>query len=244
MLESASVLIEAGADVNAQTTKGNTFLSLAVTSTQLRRQGVKVRLLLHLLQAGADPDLADGRAIEQAFRNYTEPEVVAAFVEVGIERDIRYAAALGEIDTLRSFFHDDGRLAERALRLTWREVPDSVSADLDALNLGLSYAAFWNQVEAADFLLDRGADVNSQPTGFYFHEDRGSSALHRAADAGRLEMVRLLLDRGANPTQQATQWGGTPRDWTRYADHTEVQEVLREAEESWPETHPEGSAGN
>jgi ankyrin repeat protein len=59
-----------------------------------------------------------------------------------------------------------------------------------------------------DVLLQHGADVNAQVTGTKTYSMRnartpstieGMTALHLAAQAGRADLVRYLLDRGANP---------------------------------------------
>jgi hypothetical protein len=60
-----------------------------------------------------------------------------------------------------------------------------------------------------DVLLEHGADVNAQVTGtrtysmrISYHpppDKEGASALHEAAQAGRTDLVRYLLDKGANP---------------------------------------------
>jgi len=59
-----------------------------------------------------------------------------------------------------------------------------------------------------DLLLQHGADVNAQVTGTKTYSMRiarapsaneGMTALHTAAQAGRLDLVRYLLDKGANP---------------------------------------------
>ncbi len=63
------------------------------------------------------------------------------------------------------------------------------------MNIALNYAANWNQIEAMQLLLDRGAQINAQPPGYYRPEDPGASAL--------LEAVRWLLDHGADPTLRA-----------------------------------------
>ena len=63
-------------------------------------------------------------------------------------------------------------------------------------------------VALMDLLLEHGADINTQVTGTKTYSMRVSrapsanenlSALHVAAQAGRLEIVRYLLDKGANP---------------------------------------------
>ena len=45
-------------------------------------------------------------------------------------------------------------------------------------------------------LLDNGANVNVQITGKH---NKGSTALHRAASTADVSLVKLLLDRGADP---------------------------------------------
>ena len=59
-----------------------------------------------------------------------------------------------------------------------------------------------------DLLLQHGADVNAQVTGTKTYSMRisrapstneGMTALHVAAQAGRTDLVRYLLEKGANP---------------------------------------------
>jgi ankyrin repeat protein len=60
-----------------------------------------------------------------------------------------------------------------------------------------------------DLMIQHGADLNAQVTGTTTYSMRisyhpppskeGVSALHEAAQAGKVEMVRYLLDKGANP---------------------------------------------
>ncbi len=60
-----------------------------------------------------------------------------------------------------------------------------------------------------DLMIQHGADLNAQVTGtrtysmrISYHpppDKEGSSALHEAAQSGKVDMVRYLLDKGANP---------------------------------------------
>jgi uncharacterized protein len=60
-----------------------------------------------------------------------------------------------------------------------------------------------------DLMIEHGADVNAQVTGTHTYSKRisyhpppdkeGASALHEAVQAGRTELVKYLLDKGANP---------------------------------------------
>lgn len=72
-------------------------------------------------------------------------------------------------------------------------------------------------LDQARFLLDHGVGPNVA-------DDRGFTALHRAANMGELDLVLLLLERGAHPSPDAQ--GHTPRSLAEARGHTEVLEAL------------------
>jgi ankyrin repeat protein len=85
-------------------------------------------------------------------------------------------------------------------------------ADVDALSTGsiarvppLATAVFVRSATLMRLLLDAGADVNRQSEG-------GFTALHSAAQSGQVELVRLLLERGADPRLRASD-GKRPVDF-------------------------------
>jgi len=116
-------------------------------------------------------------------------------------------------------------------------------------------AAVFNQRAVAEYLLSRGADVNSisrNPAGYtaltgavaFGHQDvvswllshganvhhrygPGYTLLHEAASSGRLEMVRVLLDAGADPAAR-TNDGKTPLSFAEERGHAEVAALLRQ----------------
>jgi ankyrin repeat protein len=51
--------------------------------------------------------------------------------------------------------------------------------------------------------------------------------MHSAAQSGRLELARLLLDRGANPSLRSDD-GATPLDLAQENNRPEVAALLRE----------------
>ncbi len=77
-------------------------------------------------------------------------------------------------------------------------------------------AALFDQREAAELLLDAGADIN-------FQNNDGSTALISAAFFGRPEMVQLLLDRKADKTIK-NKYGTTALDNVS-APFSEVKDV-------------------
>lgn len=93
------------------------------------------------------------------------------------EDNVWKAAARGDVAALE-------RHAEAGAPL---DVPDPA---LGTTPLG--WTALHGHVEAAEWLLDNGAGVNTL-------NGDGSTALHSAAFMGRAEVVRLMLERGADP---------------------------------------------
>lgn len=88
-------------------------------------------------------------------------------------------------------------------------------------------AARKGDASAVTAALDAGVDVN---TPFRY----GATALSYACDRGHLEVVRVLLTRGANPNVKDTFYGATPLSWasspaqTRKAEHAEIVRLLLE----------------
>jgi hypothetical protein len=83
---------------------------------------------------------------------------------------------------------------------------------------------FWEAVRRGDLaattaLLDQGADVNAK---FRY----GTTALFKAAERGHVEIVKLLLARGADATVKDTFYGATAMSWALDGDHLEVVTVL------------------
>lgn len=83
---------------------------------------------------------------------------------------------------------------------------------------------FWEAVRNGDLatttaLLDQGADVNAK---FRY----GTTALFKASERGHLEIVKLLLARGADVTVKDTFYGATALTWALDNDHFEIVTLL------------------
>ena len=76
-------------------------------------------------------------------------------------------------------------------------------------------------VEAARWLLERGANVNAVEPEHY------STPLGWAARRGRREMARLLLDHGADASLPVEHFWARPRRWAERKGHAGVAEMLR-----------------
>lgn len=85
---------------------------------------------------------------------------------------------------------------------------------------------FWEAVRRGDLaattaLLDQGAEVNAK---FRY----GTTALFKAAERGHLEIVKLLLARGADVTVKDTFYGATAMSWALDNDHLEIVTAILE----------------
>lgn len=77
-----------------------------------------------------------------------------------------------------------------------------------------------NRHELLDLFLEFGADFNA------LDEEYRSTPLGWAARNGLLDMVELLLARGANPDRAGERWA-TPLEWARRRGHRDIEEALR-----------------
>ena len=93
----------------------------------------------------------------------------------------------------------------------------------------LQLAGESNKQEAIRLMVDLGFDLN---------ERNRTTALHNAAGSGHLEMVKLLLSLGADPTIRDTEFNGLPSGWANYGEHTEVADYMDGVEQSWPKVSP------
>jgi ankyrin repeat protein len=167
-----------------------------------------VRLLLGL---GADvnaTDAAGGTALTTAALEAAPAEVLTALESAGATLDLVAALALGRHDAAaRLLAADPARLGP---------------AGRDALALHVLVAR--RNADAVRWLLAHGADVNGRRV-FW---DCESTALHVTAEHGLVELARLLLDAGADPTIRDGKYDATALGWAEYCNQPAVAALLRE----------------
>lgn len=188
----ARLLLDAGAAVDAFCDaygRDATTLYLTVTSAHPRLAGVQNELADLLLERGAriHPGI-----IRDCLANGC-PEAAAHLVTRGATLDFEEAAGVGDVATVRR------RLDNGA----------PVSSP-DALNMAL----FYDRRDVVALLLERGLDPGLH---IEWMKEGGRSPLHLAAYCGHVEIVRLLLDHGAQVDAVDETHGTTPLDWALQA---------------------------
>lgn len=136
--------------------------------------------------AGAARDGSGVSALMRALYRFDLDLVEIVKVRAGAF-DVFEAAALGDVDRLRSVL-DDG--------------PSGATAYSGDGFTALHFAAFFGYPEAVSLLIDRGAEVDAFGRGWMT-----GTALHSGASRLQSEVVRVLLEAGANPdVRQSGGW--------------------------------------
>jgi len=171
-------------------------LELVMTSLPAREQGLQIPLLEQLMKAGATPT---ARAIDVTLAHW-ELEPIHALLRAGHPMTAPIAAALGRTDRLETLLRE------------------ASSAEIQN---ALGMAVINRQNEAARQALDAGADVNA-----FLPVHSHSTALHQAAIDENLELIELLVARGARADIADRLWGSTPLGWAMHQGKSRAQAVL------------------
>lgn len=176
-------------------------LALVATGNVPHDCGVQLPLIDLLCEYGADPDSAIHAA---ALHGYFQ--TVTALIAHGALIDLPTAAVLNRVEDARRLM----RTANSAER-----------------HLALAVASQVGHIEIVRLLLDAGEDPNRyNPPGGHSH----TTPLHQAALIGNEDLVRLLIERGANVDTKDVLWRGTPADWAQHEGRTELEAYLRALE--------------
>jgi len=141
----------------------------------------------------------------------------AAYVLHMLDEFIHHGA---EIALLRDLWRwqrttaSDDPLVERVIRgdASVLDQVDGVALSSDLVDQAASYGR-WDLVVG---LVRRGAPVSTT----------GRTALHLAAGAGELEVVKVLLEHGADATVTDSEFHATPKQWAEFLRHRAVVEHL------------------
>ena len=139
--------------------------------------------------------------------------------------DLPHAAGVGNLAAAARWFDASGRPALGSLaNHRPGNDPRFKAADLgwgpvttqQVLDNALAWAVLNRHFEIASFLLERGANID---TDWATHEP--ASILHEAAIQGNEDAVRFLVDHGADLTKKDYRYQSTAEGWARYGSHDE-----------------------
>jgi len=208
----AAILIDAGAPMAEPL--------VAAASVDARE------VLQLLLDRGAAIDASRWTPLEEALY-WRHLELADFLVARGAKpNSLRAVAGLGSTSELEGFFAD-GELQTQAGPIR-SPFPDTVpqgreNEPQDILNNAFVTAVNTGRRQTAALLLDRGAQLNAKPPGFHW---RGT-ALHAAVWHGDAEMVRWLIDGGADPSIQDDLVGADATGWATHHGHPELLVLLQ-----------------
>ena len=166
-----------------------------------------------LVNHGVDVNLADSRLERSPYDLallYGNTEVAKYLLAHGAK-----PAALGELDEFAaaSLAGDENRA-----RLLLQKNPKLLAQLGDHRTELLQTAAENDKREAIKLM---------KALGFELNQVSRTSALHHAAMSGHLEMAKLLIQLGADPTIRDTEFNATPLGWAEYGEKHEVAEFLK-----------------
>jgi Ankyrin repeats (3 copies) len=134
--------------------------------------------------------------------------------------DLCHAAGVGDFSRVKGWFDELGRPRLGSLGLHYPTNNPSVLRNLhwtpanaqQILDTALAWACVNRRFEIATFLLQRGANIN---TDWSTHEP--ASILHECAVSGNYEAAQFLIDHGIDMTVRDYRWNATAEGWASYA---------------------------
>ena len=135
-------------------------------------------------------------------------DIVSLLVDAGaswehdLVDELIATAMAGDHRALERLLASDPGLRERAVE----RCPDQ-----------LVRAAEQNSYDAVAVLIELGFDVNARSR---------TAPLHEAAMRGNLDIIRLLLEHGADPNVRDLGYEATPAGWAEHFGHSEAQRHL------------------
>jgi hypothetical protein len=226
-VEMARVLIEAGAELNEP---------LVAAGSMNNRDVAEL-----LLDSGAAIDGTGGWSPLEEALYWNSRDVIALLLERGAAvQNLRIAAGLGRTDLIQNYFNIDGSLRPEAGKINWpwgdlesnlgptcREhivvrIKEWPQDQQGIINNAFVYACMHGHIDAAELLLQHGAEINAVPGGF----DYAGTGLHYAALNGQQAMVEFLLQKGADRDVKDTKIGSNAAGWAEHGGHLKIRDLL------------------
>lgn len=211
-LDLARVLIQAGADLAEPI--------VAAASVDARE------MLRLLLRHGAPVDgLADWTPLDEAIY-WSHAELVDELLGLGANvRSLRAAAGVGDLGRVERYF-SSGALGDLAGPIR-SPFPESVpatraNAPREIVDNAFVTAVGMGHKHVGQYLLQQGARINSRPAGFHWK----GTALHAAVWRGRTDLVKWLMESGADPSVVDGLADSDAIGWARHHGHPHLIPIL------------------
>ena len=206
-IESAQVLIEGGAEVDANDKWDNTPMSYAIAMSDDQK------LVQALIDVGADLNFKDknGDTLLHRAVRHGNKNLIDVFVSNGLDVNVKNKHGLTPL-----YYAIYSRNAYTIDFLVKRGA--DVNAKAKAGLTPLHYAATYGDPEAIDALIAVGADVNAKT-------DAGATPLHSAASGGKTDVIETLITHGAD-VDVKNRNGYTPLYSTIWEKHGQVMRML------------------
>ena len=227
-IEMAQLLIDLGADIN-----GGLGAAACIDNAEI------VALLLD--RGAAINGTGSWSPLEEALY-WNNQRVIELLLQRGASvHNLRMASALDRTDLIESYFNGDGSLKPEAGKIDWPfgdlqksnlncQIRDELQGKVaqwsddtrDIVNNAFVYACMHNRIDAAELLLNKGAQINAIPPGF----DYSGTGLHYAALNGHREMVEFLIQHDALVNIKDTKVNSTAAGWAEHGGHPELKTYL------------------
>jgi len=177
------------------------------------------------------------QAIEFAF-TYAKTHLIPVITQIWpLPDDVPHAAGMGDLSRVQHWFDKSGTLRDLDMHYPYNDPRARALLHWDpptaqqVLDVALAWSVINNHFEVADFLLDRGADIN---TNWSSHEP--ASILHELVFHANYEAMQFLIDRGIDMTIKDYRWSSTAQGWAFYAAKDEkmarwLEEAQRKREQ-------------
>ena len=208
----AEVLIDAGSELNEPLVAAGSINNRAVAEL--------------LLDRGAAIDGTGGWSPLEEALYWNSKDVLPLLLECGAKvQNLRIAAGLGRTDLIENYFNAEGSLKPEAGKINWPwgDRVNAWSQDQQGIvNNAFVYACMHGHIDAAQLLLNKGAEINVIPDGF----DYAGTGLHYAALNGHRPMAEFLLNHGADRNVKDTKVGSTAAGWADHGGHPGLRDML------------------
>ena len=172
-------------------------------------------------------------AIEWAFV-YANTHLLPSLTRIWpVPDDLAHAAGMGDLARVKQWFDTAGVVRNLDDQYPYND-PDArghlqwnTPTAQQVLDVALAFAVINRHFDVADFLLERGADIN---TNWNSHEP--ASILHHLVFLPNpYESMRFLIDRGIDMTIKDYRWNSNAAGWARYGYNDEkMAQWLEDAE--------------